>query len=122
MRISSGSFVLMFHRKAVKATLVLVPLFGLHFGITMYRPQSGICQWQELYIYLDILLDGLQGAVVALIFCYVNGEVMSLSQIIKENIQQVITIQRIHSHSNSKLHNTVDVLVQQYGILGAHNF
>lgn len=79
MRVSSGSFVLMFHRKAVKATLVLVPLFGLHFGITMYRPQSGICQWQELYVYLDILLDGLQGAVVALIFCYVNGEVLSLS-------------------------------------------
>ncbi|PNF38042.1 hypothetical protein B7P43_G02350 [Cryptotermes secundus] len=66
------------YRKAVKATLVLVPLFGLHFGITMYRPQSGICQWQELYIYLDILLDGLQGAAVALIFCYVNGEVHSL--------------------------------------------
>jgi hypothetical protein len=65
----------MFHRKAVKATLVLVPLFGLHFGITIYRPQSGICQWQELYVYLDILLDGLQGAVVALIFCYINGEV-----------------------------------------------
>jgi hypothetical protein len=78
MPYSTGSFVLMFHRKAVKATLVLVPLFGLHFGITMYRPQSGICQWQELYIYLDILLDGLQGAAVALIFCYVNGEVLSV--------------------------------------------
>lgn len=66
------------YRKAVKATLVLVPLFGLHFGITIYRPQSGICQWQELYVYLDILLDGLQGAVVALIFCYINGEVHTL--------------------------------------------
>lgn len=76
MDFSSNSLVLMFHRKAVKATLVLVPLFGLHFGITMYRPQSGTCQWQELYVYLDILLDGLQGAVVALIFCYINGEVL----------------------------------------------
>ncbi|KAJ4445710.1 hypothetical protein ANN_12395 [Periplaneta americana] len=66
------------YRKAVKATLVLVPLFGLHFAITVYRPQSGICQWQELYIYLDILLDGLQGAAVALIFCYINGEVHTL--------------------------------------------
>jgi hypothetical protein len=65
----------MFHRKAVKATLVLVPLFGLHFGITIYRPQSATCQWEELYAYLDILLDGLQGAIVALIFCYMNGEV-----------------------------------------------
>jgi hypothetical protein len=84
MGVSSGSFMLMFHRKAVKATLVLVPLFGLHFAITIYRPQSGVCQWQELYVYLDILLDGLQGAVVALIFCYVNGEVLSLSADYKE--------------------------------------
>lgn len=65
------------YRKAVKATLVLVPLFGLHFGITIYRKQ-GICWWQEIYVYLDILLDGLQGAVVALIFCYINGEVHTL--------------------------------------------
>jgi hypothetical protein len=69
----------MFNRKAVKATLVLVPLFGLHFGITIYRPQSDtICQWQQIYAYLNILLDGLQGAAVAFIFCYINGEVCSV--------------------------------------------
>nr|CAD7606827.1 unnamed protein product [Timema genevievae] len=61
-------------RKAVRATLVLVPLFGLHFVVTIYRPANGICRWEEYYVYLDCLLDGLQGTFVAIIFCYWNGE------------------------------------------------
>lgn len=77
------------YRTAVKATLVLVPLFGLHFGITIYRPQSNTCQWQELYVYLDILLDGLQGAAVAFIFCYINGEVHTLLRRSYENFIQL---------------------------------
>nr|CAD7403121.1 unnamed protein product [Timema cristinae] len=66
------------YRKAVRATLVLVPLFGLHFVVTIYRPANGICRWEEYYVYLDCLLDGLQGAFVAIIFCYWNGEIRSL--------------------------------------------
>nr|CAD7446106.1 unnamed protein product [Timema bartmani] len=65
-------------RKAVRATLVLVPLFGLHFVVTIYRPANGICRWEEYYVYLDCLLDGLQGTFVAIIFCYWNGEIRSL--------------------------------------------
>jgi len=89
----------MFHRKAVKATLVLVPLFGLHFGVTIYRPQSGICWWQEIYVYLDILLDGLQGAAVALIFCYINGEVCLFCKLFRKNTQEVSIIPRMQSCS-----------------------
>ncbi|XP_046397289.1 calcitonin gene-related peptide type 1 receptor-like isoform X2 [Ischnura elegans] len=65
------------YRKTVRATLVLLPLFGLHFVVTAYRPSSSgrHCDWIELYFYADYLLDGLQGLLVALIFCYFNGEV-----------------------------------------------
>lgn len=66
-------------RRAVRATLILVPLFGLHLMVTMYRPTRGSCTWMEAYYYADYLLDGLQGAMVALIFCYLNGEVSSLN-------------------------------------------
>ncbi|ODM98118.1 Calcitonin-like peptide type 1 receptor [Orchesella cincta] len=69
------------YRKAVRATLVLLPLFGLHFIVTIYRPSSskGVCQnWTELYFYANDVLDGMQGFLVALIFCYCNGEVLSL--------------------------------------------
>ncbi|KAG8237802.1 hypothetical protein J437_LFUL002410 [Ladona fulva] len=63
-------------RKTVRATLVLLPLFGLHFVVTAYRPKGGgTCEWIELYFYADYLLDGMQGFLVALIFCYFNGEV-----------------------------------------------
>ncbi|XP_063224840.1 calcitonin gene-related peptide type 1 receptor-like [Bacillus rossius redtenbacheri] len=65
------------YRKAVRATLVLIPLFGLHFVVTIYRPSSGICHWEEYYVYADTLLDGLQGAFVAVIFCYWNSEIRS---------------------------------------------
>ena len=64
-------------RRAVRATLVLVPLFGLHLVVTIYRPAHGTCVWMQIYYYGDYLLDGLQGAMVALIFCYLNGEVGS---------------------------------------------
>jgi len=62
------------YRKAVRATLVLFPLFGLHFGITIYRPKS-TCKWMEIYLLVNDVLDGFQGFIVALIFCYLNGEV-----------------------------------------------
>ncbi|XP_076349338.1 calcitonin gene-related peptide type 1 receptor-like isoform X1 [Tachypleus tridentatus] len=65
-------------RKAVRATLVLVPLFGLHFTLVIYRPDSGSCGWIEAYFYFSYAMDGLQGCLVALIFCYLNGEVQCL--------------------------------------------
>ncbi|KAG8186925.1 hypothetical protein JTE90_000398 [Oedothorax gibbosus] len=65
-------------RKAVRATLVLVPLFGLHFFLVMYRPQSGDCLMLEGYSYFAYAMDGLQGLLVSLIFCYLNGEVIEL--------------------------------------------
>ncbi|XP_022240470.1 calcitonin gene-related peptide type 1 receptor-like isoform X1 [Limulus polyphemus] len=66
------------YRKAVRATLVLVPLFGVHFFLDKYRPSPGGCGWMDVYIYFNFAIDGLQGFVVALIFCYLNGEVISL--------------------------------------------
>ncbi|GFQ82447.1 calcitonin gene-related peptide type 1 receptor [Trichonephila clavata] len=65
-------------RKAVRATLVLVPLFGLHFILVMYRPQNGDCFVLEGYSYFSYAMDGLQGLLVSLIFCYLNGEVQGL--------------------------------------------
>ena len=62
-------------RKAVKATVVLLPLFGLHCLLTLYRPQTGHCIWILFYKYLNLTLDGTQGLMVAIAFCYRNGEV-----------------------------------------------
>lgn len=59
----------------MKATVVLLPLFGLHWLLTLYRPQSGHCIWLTFYKYVNVALDGLQGLMVAIAFCYRNAEV-----------------------------------------------
>ncbi|XP_023219262.1 calcitonin gene-related peptide type 1 receptor-like isoform X1 [Centruroides sculpturatus] len=67
-----------YFRKAVRATLVLAPLFGLHFSLAIYRPHSVSCELLEAYTFFTYTLDGLQGFLVSLIFCYFNSEVMYL--------------------------------------------
>ena len=53
------------HRKAVRATLILLPLLGLHWLLTIYRPQPGqgsaSCHISFIFSYLNVLLDGCQG-------------------------------------------------------------
>ncbi|KAK8758748.1 hypothetical protein V5799_003620 [Amblyomma americanum] len=61
-------------RKAVRAVLVLFPLFGMHFLMTVYRSPANCGAW-EVYQYISKASDGLQGFFVAVIFCYLNGEV-----------------------------------------------
>ncbi|XP_042901863.1 calcitonin gene-related peptide type 1 receptor isoform X2 [Parasteatoda tepidariorum] len=66
------------YRKAVRATLVLVPLFGLHFCLIVYRPQYGNCALLQAYTFFNNAMDGLQGFLVSIIFCFMNGEVIIL--------------------------------------------
>ncbi|KAK8767358.1 hypothetical protein V5799_005861 [Amblyomma americanum] len=61
-------------RKAVRAVLVLFPLFGMHFLMTVYRSPANCGAW-EVYQYISKASDGLQGFFVAVIFCYLNGEI-----------------------------------------------
>ena len=72
---STFTYFLNSNRKAVKATVILLPLFGLHWLLTLYRPSSGNCILLSIYKYLNITLDGLQGLMVAIAFCYRNAEV-----------------------------------------------
>ena len=47
---------------------------------TTYRPQEDAhCQWKAVYKYFNIVLDGLQGLIVSVAFCYRNGEVRNYS-------------------------------------------
>ncbi|XP_048247536.1 calcitonin gene-related peptide type 1 receptor-like isoform X1 [Haliotis rufescens] len=64
------------YRRALKATFILVPLFGLQLFLVIYRPPS---EWEGFFYYevLAKVVSNSQGAVVALIFCFFNGEVHS---------------------------------------------
>ncbi|XP_034487236.1 calcitonin gene-related peptide type 1 receptor isoform X2 [Drosophila innubila] len=61
-------------RKAVRATIILVPLFGLQHFLLPYRPDAGT-QLDRFYQLLSVVLVSLQGFVVSFLFCFVNHDV-----------------------------------------------
>ncbi|XP_042226936.1 corticotropin-releasing factor receptor 1-like isoform X1 [Homarus americanus] len=63
-------------RTAVKATAFLLPMFGLQFFITFYIPsESHTCTTMQVYMFIAMGLDGLQGFYVAIVYCFLNKEV-----------------------------------------------
>ncbi|XP_076326647.1 calcitonin gene-related peptide type 1 receptor-like [Tachypleus tridentatus] len=66
------------YRTAVKATMALFPLFGVHLFLVSFTPQSMECEALNIYYYFQHSIDGLQGFLVALIFCYLNREVLDV--------------------------------------------
>ncbi|KAH9500911.1 hypothetical protein Btru_069181 [Bulinus truncatus] len=64
-------------RKAAKAILILVPLFGLQHLLMPFQPEEDTV-WQRVYQHVVSLITSLQGAIVSIIFCFCNGEVRSL--------------------------------------------
>ncbi|KAK4309713.1 hypothetical protein Pmani_018643 [Petrolisthes manimaculis] len=54
--------------------MMVVPLFGLQYVVTIYRHQALGCDWHDLYQIFNNMIEGSTGTVVAIIFCYTNGE------------------------------------------------
>ncbi|XP_066302119.1 calcitonin gene-related peptide type 1 receptor-like isoform X1 [Branchiostoma lanceolatum] len=63
------------YRKAVRATLILVPLLGVQFVVVPFRPTDGTTA-EVIYDYASTVLMNYQGLFVALIYCFFNGEVI----------------------------------------------
>ncbi|XP_015231937.1 PREDICTED: calcitonin receptor [Cyprinodon variegatus] len=61
------------YMKAVRATLILVPLLGIQFVIFPWRPENRLAG--EVYEYVMHILMHYQGLLVSTIFCFFNGEV-----------------------------------------------
>lgn len=61
-------------RKAVRATLILVPLFGLHFILIPFRPDQG-STFERAYQTFSAILVSMQGFCVACLFCFANHDV-----------------------------------------------
>lgn len=65
------------NRKAVRATLFLVPLLGLHYMLTPFRPEAK-SEWEMIYEIIAAVCTSFQGLCVALLFCFCNGEVIAV--------------------------------------------
>ncbi|XP_075897486.1 calcitonin gene-related peptide type 1 receptor-like isoform X2 [Nelusetta ayraudi] len=64
------------YMRAVRATLILIPLLGIQFVLLAYKPHSS--RVLEIYLYIMDILMHYQGFLVSTIFCFFNGEVQSV--------------------------------------------
>ncbi|XP_022248890.1 calcitonin gene-related peptide type 1 receptor-like [Limulus polyphemus] len=64
-------------RKAVRATLILIPLLGLHYFVTPFRPEPR-SPGEAVYEPISAIVTSFQGLSVAILFCFFNGEVMNI--------------------------------------------
>ncbi|XP_029978089.1 parathyroid hormone 3 receptor [Sphaeramia orbicularis] len=66
------------YRKLLKSTLVLMPLFGVHYMVFMALPYTEVngLLWQ-VQMHYEMFFNSSQGFFVAFIYCFCNGEVQA---------------------------------------------
>ncbi|XP_032620570.1 corticotropin-releasing factor receptor 2 isoform X1 [Chelonoidis abingdonii] len=67
------------YRKAVKATLVLLPLLGITYMLFFVNPGEDDIS-QIVFIYFNSFLQSFQGFFVSVFYCFLNGEVRSATR------------------------------------------
>lgn len=64
-------------RKLAKSTLVLIPLFGVHYIVFIGLPAKVDQTIELVKLYYEMFFNSFQGFLVSLLFCFFNGEVQA---------------------------------------------
>ncbi|XP_064410907.1 growth hormone releasing hormone receptor, like [Latimeria chalumnae] len=62
------------YRRLAKSTLLLIPLFGIHYVFFNFLPDYSSV---EARIYIELCFGSFQGFVVAILYCFLNQEVQT---------------------------------------------
>ncbi|OXA58952.1 calcitonin gene-related peptide type 1 receptor isoform X1 [Folsomia candida] len=63
-------------KQAAKASLILIPLLGINYFLTPFKPDPE-SDWAIYYEYIAAISSSLQGLAVSLLFCFCNSEVIA---------------------------------------------
>ncbi|XP_078390133.1 growth hormone-releasing hormone receptor-like [Cetorhinus maximus] len=62
------------YRRLTKSTLLLVPLFGVHYIVCAFPPDGAVLATR---LYLDLCIGSFQGFIVGVLYCFLNQEVQT---------------------------------------------